>query len=483
MPHQTPLRAGDPRRVGRYRLTGRLAGIPSDDPIFIGTGPDGTAVAISMLRGGWAHDPAARDRFAAEAAVAKRVPPFCAARVLDAGVDGPDAYLVSEYVPGQSLLELIAAEGVQQGHDLDAIAIGMATGLASVHQAGLVHGSFGPDYVIMANDGPPRVIEFGITPPYGAATPSADMLAWAQTVAFAASGHPPTSMADLDVLPDHIREPVLQCLGPDPSERPAARAVVLSLLGDAQLPAGVLAEGSRRAVRAATRAASPELVHGGRHSVGGGAGSRPVSPRPGSARPAGPGQQLARRQGRPPVRSRHSQGGAAGTGRRGAGPDRRRTAWIAAGALVVLLLIAAALVRLAQDNGGSGRPSAASQLRHQTSPKPGRSTVSPSSGPVLPAAFAGAWSGQVKQISTYTVKVTLAAGAPSGTVTYSGVGLNCSGVLNLTQASGTKLTMSQGITQGQCKDGRVTITRTSSETVWFSFTNGGISASGSLTKS
>ena len=186
MPHEVPLRSGDPRRVARYQLTGRLDGIPSDDPIFIGAGPDGTEVAITVLSGEWALDAAARDRFAAEAAVAKRVPPFCAARVLDAGLDGSQAYLVSEYVRGQSLLELVAAEGVQRGHDLEAVAVGMATGLASVHQAGLVHGSFGPEFVIMAADGSPRVVEFGITPPYGAATPSADMLAWAQTVVFAA---------------------------------------------------------------------------------------------------------------------------------------------------------------------------------------------------------------------------------------------------------------------------------------------------------
>ena len=147
-----------------------------------------------MLRGDWALDAAARDRFAAEAAVAKRVPPFCAARVLDAGLDGSQAYLVSEYIVGPSLLELVATDGVRRGHDLEAVAIGMATGLASVHQAGLVHGNFGPEFVIMAPDGSPRVVEFGITPPYGAATPSADMLAWAQTVVFAASGQPAATL-------------------------------------------------------------------------------------------------------------------------------------------------------------------------------------------------------------------------------------------------------------------------------------------------
>src|SRR5580693_7375572 len=105
MPHPTPLRSGDPKRVGQYRLTGRLEGIPSDDPIFTGVGQDDTHVSITVLSGDWALDAAARDRFAAEAAVARRVPPFCAARVLDAGLDGSLAYLVGEYIQGPSLLE------------------------------------------------------------------------------------------------------------------------------------------------------------------------------------------------------------------------------------------------------------------------------------------------------------------------------------------------------------------------------------------
>ncbi len=193
--------------MARYRLGGRIAGIPSDDPVFIGIGPDGTEVAISLLRGDWARDGAASDRFAAEAAVAKRVPPFCAARVLDAGQDGQQTptwsastYRVRRCSKSSPPTASAAA------HELEAVAIAMATGLASVHQAGLVHGNFGPEYVIMAADGPPRVVEFGITPPYGAATPSADMLAWAQTVVFAAAGRPPDGLDDLDVLPEHIRE-------------------------------------------------------------------------------------------------------------------------------------------------------------------------------------------------------------------------------------------------------------------------------------
>ncbi|HKD88347.1 MAG TPA: hypothetical protein VKB62_07445 [Streptosporangiaceae bacterium] len=499
MPQQVPLRPGDPRRLGRYRLGGRIEGIPSDDPVFIGLGPDGREVAISLLRGDWAHDGAARDRFAAEAAVAKRVPPFCAARVLDAGLDGEDAYLVSEYVPGLSLLELVAADGVRRGQDLDAIAIAMATGLASVHQAGLVHGNFGPEYVVMAPDGPPRVIEYGITPPYGAATPSADMLAWAQTVAFAAAGRPPARLEDLDVLPQHVRRPVEQCLDPDPAERPAARAVVLELLGDGELPGGVLAEGSRRAARAASQAAYDPAAYrpGGQgaaarqpplreHSVSGpdshrehrGHGDRPQSR---SARGG------ARAHGSVPAtaddRGRSGVGG--GSVSRGGG---RRTVWLIAAAVVVAVVVVGVVLHLAQ--GAPSHPAAKSSLSVHThrsdssSPSPSSSA---SDGPVTPAAFAGSWSGQVRQppTDTYNVTVSLTAGTRSGKINYLGTGFSCSGELELSSATATELTLIQGITHGKCSNGTVTITRAEKNAVGFRFitsSSRGPAAAGNLNR-
>ena len=252
MPQQAPLQPGDPRRVGRYRLAGRIAGLPADGPVFLGSSPDGAEVTISVLRSDWTSDAAGRDRFAAEAAVAKRVPPFCAARILDAGLDGGDAYLVSEYVPGRSLLEIISASGVLPEADLGPVAIGMATGLASVHQAGLVHGNFGPEYVIMTSSGP-RVVEFGITPPYGSATPSADMLAWARTILFTATGRPGAGAGDLTRLSDPLRGLVARCMGQDPSGRLSARSVVLELLGADDPPDDPLADGARLAIRAAFR--------------------------------------------------------------------------------------------------------------------------------------------------------------------------------------------------------------------------------------
>jgi serine/threonine protein kinase len=506
MPQQTPLVAGDPRRLGRYRLGGRIAGIPSEDPIFIGIDPAGAEVAISLLRGEWARDAAARDRFAAEAAVAKRVPPFCAARVLDAGQDPSGAYLVSEYIPGPSLMELVAADGVRRGHELDAVAIAMATGLASVHQAGLVHGNFGPEYVIMAADGPPRVVEFGITPPYGVATPSADMLAWAQTVVFAAVGHPAATMDDLILLPRHIREPVQQCLDPEPTERPAARAVVQSLLGDGSLPAGVLAEGARRAARFTARgrhdqfqpdespASGPHLAgqrpqddayHGARSP-----GGRPHSGWEGRGhgdRPAGATGSRHSQGAAPADQRSRARSGARSTSRARAGLGRR-AGWLI-GAAVVIAAAAAVVIHLAQGTNGPSTVSQHSPTPGHTAKKSRSPSPSPSQRPSTPAAFAGSWAGLVRQppIDTYHVTVRLARGTSPGTISYSATSFSCSGALNLVTATKTVLTMSQGIIQGQskCENGQVTITLTSANTIQFSFRSsspGAPGASGTLTR-
>jgi eukaryotic-like serine/threonine-protein kinase len=503
MPQQVPLRPGDPRRLGRYRLGGRIEGIPSDDPVFIGLGPDGREVAISLLRGDWAHDAAARDRFAAEAAVAKRVPPFCAARVLDAGLEEDDAYLVSEYVPGPSLLDLVAADGVRDGEDLDAVAIAMATGLASVHQAGLVHGNFGPEYVVLAPDGPPRVIEYGITPPYGSATPSADMLAWAQTVVFAATGRPPSRLDDLDVLPEHIRRPVEQCLDADPAERPAARAVVLELLGDAELPGGLLAEASRRAARSFSRASYDPDIYPGPAT---GTRQAPSRHQPSRHHPVPGPEDYYRGHGSP------SQSARGGTGARGsvpaehgavsarsAGPGRashdgasrgggRRTVWLIAAAVVIVVVVAGVVVHLATGTPGQAAPKLSASTSAAPKSRSSSPSASDSSGPPAPTDFVGSWSGTVTQqlpAETYSASLTLTAGSSSGSVRYFGTDIHpvCHGQLQVVHATTSVLTLDQRITHGGCSDGTVTLTTAGTGALAFRFSGSGPAATGTLTGS
>jgi serine/threonine protein kinase len=410
MPHVAPLHASDPRRLGRYRLTGRLAGMPADGPVYLGQTPEGSEVSITLLDGDWAGDGAARDRFTNEANAASRVAPFCAARILGAGFEAGHAFLVREYIAGPSLLEFVNDEGPWEGADLEALAIGTATGLAAIHQAGLVHGDFGPEYVVLGANGP-RVIEFGITPPYGSATPAADMRAWAHTMLFTAAGGPadPADPEDLNLLPEPLRALVIQCTSADLANQPSARSAVIELLGDDDPPAGVFGEGARRARLAA------------------------VQPPPAEEDRA----ELPRRP----------------RGRRGV------AIWWVAGVAVCILAIAAA-IRFAQSQ--STQPSATKpSASHQATASPSDAASPPTPLVTVPPTLAGTWTGQISQTSqsgtfNATVTVTLTAGSPGGNVHYTGP-FTCTDDLSLVSDSLGVLTLHQAVVKGPCQPGVVTL--------------------------
>jgi eukaryotic-like serine/threonine-protein kinase len=429
MPHVTPLHADDPVRVGRYRLAGRIVGMPSSGSVYLARDMSGGSVTVSMLEGDWTGEPAERDRFTQEANDARRVAPYCAARILGSGFDGGRAFLASEYVAGLSLAELVSAQGPWQGRDLQTLAIGAATGLAAVHEAGLVHGEFGPAHVIMGPDGP-RVIEFGISPPYGSATPSADMREWAHTVLYAAAGRP-AGTADLALLPEPLRGLAARCLLADPGDRPSARSVVTDLLGAGIAPAGVLAEGSRRAAAAAV----------------------PQPPAPASV-PAAPPRQ---------------------------GTHRAVTMWSAVGTACVLAALVAFFLARASGSGGHGAAVPTTARGTVTGP-----THPASPSVTVPAVLAGTWAGKVSQSSpadVFSVQVTLAPGATRGTVSYSGASLSCSGQLSTVSDGPGSLKLNQAISHGPCVGGTVTLTAGPAGSLGFSFQGkSGPTATGTLTK-
>lgn len=265
------LRDGDPRQAGPYTLLGRL-GQGGMGVVYLGQGPDGARVAVKLIHDSVSADAGFRRRFAREVAAARRVARFCTAPVLDADVEGEPAYLVTEYVEGPDLGEVVRRSGPLKGSALDGLAASMAVALRAIHGAGVVHRDLKPGNVLLSQTGP-KVIDFGIarltdaemssaivgTPAYmspeqvsgSMVGPASDIFSWGSTVAFAAAGVSPFGDGPVPVillriindppvlhgLSGQLRDLVAAALSKRPADRPTAQELLDHLSSSVPSPA------------------------------------------------------------------------------------------------------------------------------------------------------------------------------------------------------------------------------------------------------
>ncbi len=290
-----------PGRLGPYRLLDRI-GEGGMGVVYLARDRDQCAVAIKVLKPGVAGEPNALRRLVREVETMQRVRSPFVAEVLGADLVCDTPYIVTRYVPGRTLAQVIAEDGPLRGAALAGLARGLADALAAVHAAGGVHRDLKPSNVMLVG-GAPVVIDFGIaqgpdatrltmtgmfmgTPGYLSpeviegqpSSRASDVHAWGATVAFAATGRPPfgsgsyetifykivNGQPDLGGAPAALLPLLAAALARDPAHRPpavqlSALAAVLEPAALVPGPAGVVLPLAGMGTLQATRA---DLGHG-----------------------------------------------------------------------------------------------------------------------------------------------------------------------------------------------------------------------------
>ncbi|MCF3106715.1 serine/threonine protein kinase [Streptomyces roseoverticillatus] len=261
-----PLAPSDPRRIGPYRIEGRL-GAGGMGQVFLGSSAAGRKVALKVIRPELAATAQFRARFAREVEAARRVGGFHTAQVVDADPEAASPWLAAEYIPGLTLQQVVTAHGPLAPDAVLRLGAGIAEGLAAVHKCGLVHRDLKPGNVILADDGP-RIIDFGIAHALDAGpmthtgtiigtyaymspeqiraparvTPASDVFSLGSVLAFAATGRGPFDASTVPAIVHRITSeaPVLtgiaeggplhtlvrHCLTKDPAGRPPTSEVL-----------------------------------------------------------------------------------------------------------------------------------------------------------------------------------------------------------------------------------------------------------------
>jgi predicted Ser/Thr protein kinase len=149
------------KRVGPFTVSG-----------VIGEGGMGTVlrchrkgeeVAVKMIRPNLLGSDDIRARFAREAELLKSVDDPNVAKIV--GFDAKNKtspWLATEYIDGPNLKEWVAEHGAMGEASWEELAVGVFSGLAAIHERGILHRDIKPANIMMSPEGP-KIIDFGIS--------------------------------------------------------------------------------------------------------------------------------------------------------------------------------------------------------------------------------------------------------------------------------------------------------------------------------
>jgi serine/threonine-protein kinase len=151
------------RHIGRYRILEQLG---QGGMSVVYKGLDTTLdreVAVKVLHPHLAGRVESRKRLEREAKAVARLHHPNILEVFDySGEAASDAFLVTEYIRGQTLRQFITDEALQPPEVAAMVVHELASALAHAHEAGILHRDLKPENVMVREDGVLKLMDFGI---------------------------------------------------------------------------------------------------------------------------------------------------------------------------------------------------------------------------------------------------------------------------------------------------------------------------------
>jgi serine/threonine-protein kinase len=145
-----------------------LIGVGAMGKVYRAIGPDGSAVALKIVKEDLARDATFRRRFSREARIAQTVRNPHVVPVRDTGEHDGLPYLAAQMIDGVALDRKLSLEGRLDLATTVSICAEVAEGLEALWSAGMVHRDVKPANILLDRDGSAYITDFGLAKDYGA---------------------------------------------------------------------------------------------------------------------------------------------------------------------------------------------------------------------------------------------------------------------------------------------------------------------------
>jgi serine/threonine-protein kinase len=146
---------------GDYAVEG-LLGMGGMGKVYRATAPDGTSIALKLVKEDYARDETFRRRFYREARIAQMVKHPNVVPVVDTGEQDGLPYMAQRFIKGESLDDKLKRDGPLDVARAVQICTDVAAGLEALWAAGMVHRDVKPGNILLDERGQAYITDFGL---------------------------------------------------------------------------------------------------------------------------------------------------------------------------------------------------------------------------------------------------------------------------------------------------------------------------------